>query len=428
MKKQHIMLASSAIICLLLPFSFLLEAKLSAIVASASSLTAALMLFIQLALLKTNNSKNNVTDESILQIVAPEALKTEEANNISDSIDNDDEHSLQQITDKSVEPFINMSVLAVYKAAFPELFASIVLYLNKTSEPISESLVKIKTLIANFQAGIAKSKDEYERHGQIKVIKDGIELLRSHIEGLSDLSTRSFSDVAKEISSLDEQMKLILNIVLNISDVAARIHVLSINASIEAARAGVHGRGFKVIADEVQKLSKETQSFVTTIEENVAATQKAFTSLHSTMDKNRKEIDRHAKEDITENERISETLDTQLLVIKELYAGIMTFVDSLQLDMNAFAPLGMLHAIITQEIENLDKVVFDLVSLCAEACPNSKDFVVSATDAGTERGISIIRKRLTTSRELDALEKALRQSGLAILSDLKRDNVEIEFF
>ena len=423
MKKQTLLVALCTALVILSPFTHLLSQKAGIMLSSGLSAFVIIFLLMLLALNKNKEqiySVNETVDVSEEHKAGEEELGSEL-------------HDLAAETVTVIEEALNKapidpSMLAVYRAAFPELFASIILYLNNTSEPISESLVRIKTLIAGFQTSIADSRSAYEKQGQIKAIKDGVEVLKTHISELSDLSSRSLTEVAKQIKTLDEQMKLILGMVFNISDVAARIHVLSINASIETARAGVHGRAFKVIADEIQKLSRETQSFVNSIEEYVSGTQKAFTALHAAMEKNRNEIYQHAQEDMLENERITETLDGQLKTIKELYAAVMGFVDSLQIDMTAFAPLGMLHAIITQEIENLEKVSSDVMAFCTDACPKGKDFVARAEDAGTIKGIAHIRSRLTTSRELDALEKALKQNSLSVLADMKRDDVGIEFF
>ncbi|GAB1433424.1 hypothetical protein MASR2M29_20500 [Spirochaetota bacterium] len=423
MKKQTLLVALSTALILLSPFTHFLSQKTGTILSAGLSFFILLFLLLLLALNKNKEQISSV-NETVDVSEEPKVGKEEACPELHDMA----AENVSVIEEALKEASIDPSMLAVYRAAFPELFASIILYLNKTSEPISDSLVSIKTLIASFQTGIAESRSAYEKQGQIKAIRDGVEILKTHISELSDLSSRSLTEVAKQIKTLDEQMKLILGMVFNISDVAARIHVLSINASIETARAGVHGRAFKVIADEIQKLSRETQSFVNSIEEYVSGTQKAFTSLHAAMEKNRNEIYQHAKDDMLENERITETLDGQLKTIKELYAAVMGFVDSLQIDMTAFAPLGMLHAIITQEIENLEKVSSDVMDFCMEACPKGRDFMAKAEDAGALTGIEHIRSRLTTSRELDALEKALKQNSLSVLSDMKRDNVGIEFF
>jgi hypothetical protein len=313
----------------------------------------------------------------------------------------------------------------LYKKAMPALFSSIVDYLNKTSDPMSETLVKIRTVIADFRSAVQKKRSSFEDKKDTTSLKEGIDQLRNHITSITDETSRSFTEVSEEIERLNGRMMSILDIVANISDIAERVHVLSINASIEAARAGSHGKGFKVIADEIQRLSKETQTFVTTIGVTVGTTKSAFGSLHITMQKNQKIIERMVTEDSSTYDTITLTIERQLADFMELYAGTVTFIESIEIDMTTLSPIAMLHAIITQEIENLGKVSDDLLNLIEKHAGNPDDFAAALGDCTTA---DRLRSRLTTSRELDALGETLRGLGMDEQCDLKRTNTDIELF
>lgn len=148
----------------------------------------------------------------------------------------------------------------------------------------------LATIVSAFEEMRATSESTSENAGRIDAMmreilaKNGT-MDRDIEERMTDIE-RAAAD-AKAIGALFDELKNktenVAGITGSIQDVSDRTGILAINASIEAARAGTVGRGFRIIANEVRNLATQTGDFAKQIESSVGEFQTTVETISAKM-------------------------------------------------------------------------------------------------------------------------------------------------
>ena len=179
--------------------------------------------------------------------------------------------------------------------------------IKRALEESIESANKTRDEISNVNTDLSSSRDE------IVKMANGVKN-----------SAEEDTELASKLESLATEAEQVKHVLSVISDIADQTNLLALNAAIEAARAGEHGRGFAVVADEVRKLAERTQKSLVEINSTISSIVEAIGSVSSQMGGKVENI----KKMITSTQQVESKINQSVEIMVHATKAVQMMVDS----------------------------------------------------------------------------------------------------
>lgn len=264
------------------------------------------------------------------------------------------------------------------------------------SEEQAIAASSLRDLMSQFNASIIETVQDSQAIEKFSIdisqkTAHGLMIMQQSEKQMQTIDTIVKNSVTR-VSGLNEQTQEISQLVSVITTIADQTNLLALNAAIEAARAGEHGKGFAVVADEVRKLAEQVSYSVKDISGIVGSIQSEAGQVVTTLKNGYEEVERGTLQVNLSNETYQE-ISNAILEMGATTKGIASKLTHIQ-----------------AESKHIDNAIENIAAVTEESAASSQETAATIEEVASSMDeISVQAQQLATSAdELQLLVKQFK--------------------